>query len=120
MLPTLHTILVDLLYAGAVAALGFVLKYLQTHTNSKTLQTLAGLASSAVPFIERAYGELGGAAKMAKAVAFVNAELTRLHIPLSAADIEAAIERAYAEAKASGVLDVYNSTTPAPAPAKSK
>ncbi|MDA8346944.1 MAG: phage holin [Thermaerobacter sp.] len=123
-MPTLHAILTSLLTAGAFAALGFLAKYLAAHTNSKAIQTLATLASSAVPFVERAYGDLGGSAKMAKAVAFVDASLKRLHIPLAASDIEAAIEKAYAEATANGLLKPYApaknakkaADKPAPAP----
>ncbi len=125
---TLHTILVDLLYAGVSAAIAYLAPkakaFIMTHTTAAERQTLDSLASAAVPFVERAFASLDGAGKMKQAIAFVDKELTALHIPLSATDIEAAIEKAYADAKAKGILSVYTpakkaAATPAPAtPAK--
>lgn len=117
MVLSIHSILVNLLVAGVLALIGFGMKFLQTHTNSKVLSTLEGLAASAVPLVERLYPALSGASKMKAAVDFVDSQLTKLHIPLNTSDIEAAIEKAYAEAKASGVLAVYKQPTPSPAPA---
>lgn len=117
---TLHSVLVDLLYLLASGAIAFVAprvtKFYMAHTTAEQRAILTTLAEAAIPFIERAFPALDGPAKMQEAIAWVNNELTKLGIPLSAADIEAALEKAYADAKAKGILAVYAKPAPAPAP----
>lgn len=113
-MPTLHTILLDLLYAGATAAIAYLAPrakaFIDAHTTTAERQTLEGIASAVVPYVEREYAALGGPQKMGKAIEFAANALRHVHSPLSLTDIESAIERAYADATAKGLLKVYQAS----------
>lgn len=124
-MPTLHQVLMDLLLFGASAAIAYlapkVKAFVLAHTTANQRTVLEGMAAAVVPFVERMFPQLAGADKMSKAVEIVDHWLTQKGIPLSAQDIESAIEKAWAEAKTSGLLSPYVKPAAAPkATAKKK
>lgn len=110
---TLHSILLNLLYLGASAAIAYlaprVKAFVLSHTTAAQRGLLGEFASAVVPFVERSFPHLAGAMKMQKAVKLVDGWLAAHHVDLSLKEIEAAIEHAYADAKQKGVLGVYSS-----------
>ncbi|MDE2101526.1 MAG: phage holin [Patescibacteria group bacterium] len=93
-------------------------KYIDTHTSSAERTIIYDVAHEAVLFTEQNFPALEGAAKMVEASKYVNAELERLHIPLTAQTIEGIVEQAYAGAKKSGILELYHLPEPSVATTK--
>jgi len=107
-MSSLHSVLLNLLYLGSLGAIGYLAPrlraFLNAHTTAEERAVIAELATVAISLIEQEFPTLDGPAKLQAAIKFVDDQLTRLHIPISAEEVEAAIERAYAEAKAAGLL----------------
>ena len=94
-----------------------IVKYYEKHTSAEERAILATLAKDAVAWTERFASSPAGADKMKQAVALVQSWLTARGITISLAEVQAALQTAYAELKSSGVLAASGPTlAPAPAP----
>jgi NhaP-type Na+/H+ or K+/H+ antiporter len=100
--------------AAASIAAGFALGWLgpwltrlERRLPPADVELLRELAAFAVPLIERRFPELAGAEKLAQAVRLVTDAVRRRGLSAAAEEVEAAVERAWAEAEASGRLTVY-------------
>lgn len=102
-------ILLDLIYLVVLAAISLiaprVMAWYRAHTSAEIRALLASLAAAAVPHIERQFPRLPGVQQFYEAVNQVVEWLGERKIRVTTAEVEAEIQRAYASAKASGLLD---------------
>ena len=102
---------------GTVYVLPPAKKFINAHTTVAERTVLYDLAHEAVLFAESNFPALDGAAKMGEAIKYADAELARMHIPLTVKAIQGIIEQAYAAAKKSGILALYKAPALAKTPA---
>ena len=93
--------------------------YYRAHTTVGERQGLDGLASDAVAWAERYASSPKGEAKLKEAVAMVQAALDRRGIHVDVAEIEAAVQSAWADLR-TGPSPAAPAAPPAPAPAAHK
>lgn len=105
--------------SGITLLVGFLLRHylaplfkkIEAQIPAADLAVLKELASFVVPLVERSLPLATGAAKMAKAVELVVGWLNARGINITLTEIEAAIEKAYADFVASGQQKVYANKT---------
>lgn len=117
-MPTLHSILVNLTLLAASSGIAYLaararryipeaIAYYKAHTTAQERTMLSDMASTVVPYVERVFADLAGSEQMKTAVSMVDAWLKTRDVPITAEEIEAAIEKAYADAKRTGLLSMY-------------
>ena len=127
-LPTsLSGALADLLYLTLIVLVPVGLRYLRDHqvalakwydaqTTAQERAVLSGLAHDAVAWVERYASSPAGAEKFKQAMGLVQGWLVARGIHIDLAEVEAAIQDAYAALKTSGVLAAAGPTISATAP----
>ncbi|MHB1870872.1 MAG: hypothetical protein ACYCT1_08460 [Steroidobacteraceae bacterium] len=114
--------LLNLVYLGALAAIGAVapkaIAWFRAHTTAKQRAILAGLADAVVPWLEKEYPALPGADQFNQGVSTVLTWLRARGITIHRTEVAAEIQRAYAQAKANGVLAAAKAPAPAQLAAK--
>lgn len=98
--------------------LGPELKKIEAAIPASDLSILKELAAIVVPLVQRQFGALSGAERMTHAISLVTGWLSARGISITASEVEAAIEKAWADFTASGQSKSYPSPSPAPASTK--
>lgn len=118
----LQSYLLNLLYLGILAGITAlapkVVAFYKSHTTAQERATLASLADAAVPWVEKAFPTLPGVQQFSAAVAQAQKWLAARGISITASEVEAEVQRAYAQAKVNGTLAAASSPAPAQPAAK--
>lgn len=119
--------LLDLIFVLLVIVVPMLIRWMQQHraalakwymanTTTEERAILADLAKSAVAWVERYASSPAGQDKFKQAVNLVQGWLVKRGIHIDLAEVEAAIQDAYAALKTSGVLAAAGPTISATAP----
>lgn len=117
MFAAIQPYLLNLLYLAVLAAITAVapkvIAFYKAHTTAQERATLSALADAVVPWVEKAFPTLPGAQQFTAAVAQAQKWLAARGIAITASEVEAEVQRAYAQAKVNGVLAAAKQAAPA-------